>query len=149
MSLPLSPLHSGIGSLTVFIQGEIKTSAWIQTQLFKTVSSVPVREVGRHPRAGSDNGAVGGGVGSRWQAVFTTNSRGHPRPRTHPPSVITWSTPAASKTGTQSLTLSSLGFGGKKIELNSKSCDFEQSWLDLTWHELSRVFRSCQARWDL
>lgn len=90
-------LHSGIDSLTVLAQGvqEFKRS------LFKAVLSVPVREVGRHPRAGSDNGAVGGGVRSRWQAVLTTNSRGHPRPRTHHPAVITWSTPAASKTGTQ------------------------------------------------
>lgn len=73
-------------------------------RLFMAASSVPVREVGGHPRVGSDNGAGGGGVGSRRQAVFTANPRGRPRHRAHHPSAVTWSTPAASKTGTRTVT---------------------------------------------
>lgn len=69
--------------------------------LFMAASSVPVWEVGGHPRAGSDRraGGGGGGVGAGWQTLFTTNPGGRPRRRAQHPSAVTWSPPAASETG--------------------------------------------------
>lgn len=61
---------------------------------------LPVWQVGEPPRCGGGNGAGRGGVGPGGQTVSTTNSRRSSRPWGHQSS---WSTPAAPKTGTQTV----------------------------------------------
>lgn len=73
-------------------------------RVFLAVFFVPVREVGGQPRAGSDTGAGGGGVSSRRQAVFPTNPRRRLWPRALHSSAVTWTTPAASTSGTRAST---------------------------------------------
>lgn len=64
------------------------------------VSSVTVWKAGRHPRFRSYNGVCGRGASARWQTVFTTNPRWNPWLRACHSSAFTWTTPAASATGT-------------------------------------------------